>query len=66
MQKQFARPPSGRARRILRQTGNAPTTWTKLAYTRSYTIKYGMRAAKLTAVIDCIKAIRQDGQMPLP
>lgn len=66
MQKDIALPLSPRARRILRQVGKAPTTWTKLAYTRSYTLKYGMRAAKLTAVIDCIKAIRQEGQLPLP
>lgn len=66
MQKYVALPPSPRARRILRQTGKAPTTWTKLAYTRSYTLQYGMRAAKLTAVIDCIKAIRQEGPLPLP
>jgi hypothetical protein len=43
-----------------------PTAWTKLAYTRSYTLKYGMRAAKLTAVIDCIKAVRQEEPLPLP
>jgi len=66
MQNTFARPPSGRARRILRKTGKAPTTWIKLAYTRAYTIQYGMRAAKLTAVIDCIRAIRQNGPLPLP
>lgn len=66
MQKHHALPPSPRARRILRQTGKAPSTWTKLAYTRSYALKYGMRAAKLTAVIDCIKAVRQDGPLPLP
>lgn len=66
MQQHYALPPSPRARRILRQTGKAPTSWTKLAYTRSYTIKYGMRAAKLTAVSDCIRAIRQEGQPPLP
>lgn len=66
MQKYVALPPSPRARRILRQTGKAPTTWTKLAYTRCYTFQYGMRAAKLTAVIDCIKAIRKEGRMPLP
>ena len=58
--------PSARARRILRQVGKAPSNWHKLAYTRAYTIRYGMRAAKLTAVIDCIRAIRQDGAMPLP
>jgi len=66
MQKHYALPPSPRARRILRQTGKAPSTWTKLAYTRCYTFQHGMRAAKLTAVIDCIKAIRQEGRMPLP
>lgn len=66
MQKHHTLPPSPRARRILRQTGKAPTTWTKLAYTRSYTLQYGMRAAKLTAVSDCIKAIRREGRMPLP
>ena len=66
MQKHYPKPPSGRARRILRQAGKAPTSWTKLAYTRSYTLKYGMRAAKLTAVIDCIKAVRQEEPLPLP
>ena len=66
MQKHYALPPSPRARRLFRKIGRAPDTWTKLAYTRAYTFQYGMRAAKLTAVIDCIKAIRQDGQMPLP
>lgn len=66
MQKSSALPPSPHARRILRQIGKAPTTWTKLAYARAYTLKYGMRAAKLTAVIDCIKAIRQEGRSPLP
>ncbi len=66
MQKHNALPPSPRARRILRQTGKAPSTWTKLAYTRSYTLKYGMRAAKLTAIIDCIKAVRQQDPLPLP
>lgn len=66
MQKRFALPPSPRARRILRATGKAPTTWTKLAYTRAYTLQYGMRAAKLTAVIDCIKAIRREERLPLP
>lgn len=66
MQKHLALPPSPRARRILRQTGKAPTTWTKLAYTRAYTFQYGMRAAKLTAVMDCIKAIRRENRMRLP
>lgn len=66
MQKTFALPPSGRARRILRRAGKAPTTWIKLAYTRSYTLKYGMRAAKLSAVIDCIKAMRNQDPLPLP
>ena len=66
MQKTDTLPPSPRARRLFRQIGRAPNTWTKLAYTRSYTFKYGMRAAKLTAVIDCIKALRQDGQLRLP
>jgi len=66
MQKHHALPPSPRTRRILRQTGKAPSTWTKLAYTRSYTLKYGMRAAKLTAIIDCIKAVRQQDPLPLP
>lgn len=59
-------PPSPPARRLLRKIGRAPTTWATLAHTRAYTLKYGMRAAKLTAVIDCIKAIRQDGRRPLP
>jgi hypothetical protein len=45
-----------------RQAGKLPATWTKLAYT----LKYGMRAAKLTAVIDCIKAVRQEEPLPLP
>jgi hypothetical protein len=49
-----------------RQAGKLPATWTKLAYTRSYTLKYGMRAAKLTAVIDCIKAVWQEEPLPLP
>ena len=66
MQNNYARPPSGRARRILRQAGKAPLNWQKLAYARAYTIRYGMRAAKLSAVIDCIKAVRKDGVMPLP
>ena len=66
MQKTFARPPSGRARRILRQTGKAPQNWQKLAYARSYALKFGMRAQKLTAVIDCIKAVRQQDPLPLP
>lgn len=66
MQKHQALPPSPRARRILRQIGKRPSTWEKLAYTRAYTFQYGMRAAKLTAVIDCIKHIRRDGRMPLP
>lgn len=66
MQKAHSLPSSGRRRRILRQIGRPPTTWTKLAYTRAYTFQYGMRAAKLTAVIDCIKALRQDGQLRLP
>lgn len=66
MQKHHPLPPSPRARRILRQIGKAPSAWTKLAYTRAYTIRYGMRAAKLTAVIDCIKAIRQQAPLPLP
>ncbi|WP_296201321.1 hypothetical protein [uncultured Hyphomicrobium sp.] len=58
--------PSPRVRRILRTIGKEPSTYMKLAYTRSYTLKYGMRAAKLTAVIDCIKALRQQGVLPLP
>lgn len=66
MQKHPNLPPSPRARRILRQIGKRPSTWEKLAYTRSYTLQYGMRAAKLTAVIDCIRCLRREGPMPLP
>ncbi|WP_156827186.1 hypothetical protein [Hyphomicrobium zavarzinii] len=66
MQKHSCPPPSPRARRILRQIGKRPATWDKLAYTRAYTLQHGMRAAKLTAVIDCIKYIRRDGPLPLP
>lgn len=66
MQKTPALPPSLRARRVLRSIGKAPTTWTKLAYTRSHALRYGMRAAKLTAIIDCIRCLRRDGPVPLP
>lgn len=66
MQNDYSRPLSGRVRRLYRKTGKQPDTWTKLAYTRYYTLQHGMRAAKLTAVIDCIKAIRQEGRLPLP
>lgn len=66
MQKHSSLPPSPRARRILRQIGKRPATWDKLAYTRAYTIQHGMRAAKLTAVIDCIRCLRREGQMRLP
>lgn len=66
MQNDYSRPLSGRVRRLYRKIGKQPDTWTKLAYTRYYTLQYGMRAAKLTAVIDCIKAIRQEGRLPLP
>jgi hypothetical protein len=62
MQKHHSLPPSPRARRLFRRIGRKPDAWTTLAYT----FRYGMRAAKFTAVINCIKAIRQDGQMPLP
>ena len=55
-----------RRRRLLRQIGKPPYTWLKLANTRCYTLKHGMRAAKLTAVADCIKLLRQDGPLPLP
>lgn len=66
MQKALPRPLSGRMRRLYRKIGKSPNTWEKLAYTRAYMFKYGMRAAKLTAAIDCIKAIRQERQLPLP
>lgn len=66
MQKHIALRPSPRARRILRQIGKPPMTWEKLAYTRAYTLQHGIRAAKLTAVIDCIRYLRRDGRMPLP
>lgn len=60
----FKSPPSARARRLLRQIGKPPLTWTKLAYTRSYTFKYGMRAAKLTAALDCIRFVREETPLP--
>lgn len=66
MQKTLSLPPSPRVRRILRQAGKRPPTWDKLAYTRSYTFQHGMRAAKLTAVIDCIRAIRLEPARHLP
>ena len=66
MQNSLTRPLSGRTRRLYRKIGKSPATWTKLAYTRSYTLKYGMRAAKLSAVLDCIKAVRQEEPLPLP
>lgn len=66
MQKTSTTTPDARARRLLRQIGRAPSDWHKLAYARSYTLKYGMRAAKLSAVIDCIRHMRQSGPLPLP
>ena len=66
MQENLSRPLSGRVRRLYRKVGKQPDTWLKLAYTRSYTFKYGMRAAKLTAAIDCIKALRQEEPLRLP
>lgn len=34
--------------------------WRRLAYIRAYTLKYGMRAAKLTAIRDCIQALKAE------
>lgn len=66
MSNRRAMPTTARVRRILSTIGKPPQTYSKLCYTRCYTLKYGMRAAKLTAVIDCIKALRQQSTMPLP
>ena len=59
-------PPTARARRLLRKIGRTPSDWQKLAYARSYALKHGMRAAKITAVVDCIKYMRRSGPLPLP
>lgn len=66
MQKHTALPPSPHTRRTFRQIGKRPASWDKLAFTRAYTLRHGMRAAKLTAIIDCIRCLRREGQMPLP
>lgn len=60
------RKPRPRRQRLLKQIGKPPYTWQKLAHTRSYSLKYAMRAAKLTAVADCIKYLRQMDPLPLP
>lgn len=35
-----------------------PRPWSRLAYVRAHALKHGMRAAKLTAVRDCIRALK--------
>lgn len=66
MQKTTTPPPSARARRLFRQIGREPSTWQKLAYARSYALKHGMRAAKLSAAIECIRHVRRSNPLPLP